>query len=91
MVASLPEVWAHVAPWVIPEPPIRVIGFIKAFHLGERTYECCADHVRYINWKMQASVAIDAIYAVSRYKWQYTWQETERLLASSVTAAHRRD
>ena len=90
MVASLPEVWAHVAPWVIPEPPICAIGRIAAFHRGEQPYES-SGCVAYTSWKAQASVAIGAIYAVSRHKWQYTWQETERLLASSITAAHRRD
>ena len=59
MVASLPEVWTHVAPWVIPEPPIRLLGRIAAFHLGLRPYECSIGDVRYSNWKVQASAVIE--------------------------------
>ena len=91
MVASLPDVWTHVAPWVIPEPPIREIGRIHAFYLKVEPYACQIGDVRYDNWKVQASAVIGAIYAVSQHKWQHTWQETNRLLASSARDARRRD
>ena len=91
MVASLPDVWTHVAPWVIPGPPIRELGRIHAFYLGVQPYECQIRDVRYSNWKVQASVAIGAIYAVSLYKWQHTLHEADRLLASSARDAVRRN
>ena len=47
--------------------------------------------VRYSNWKVQASVAIGAIYAASLHKWQHTLQEADRLLASSAREAVRRN